>query len=685
VALLASSALTHAQEERWWDNNWKARRVVRTRAVHLRYPQFRTAWVMIPTYGLAKPDGSDIRVVIRGKVVPFKVMSVGPGDVAKVAFDMVNGFGAYEIYFGNPNATPMADWEPTSGLLLTVRKYTGGGIGNLAEMRNTLTHSGPVLGADFVPNVFLGYDPYGDSENFTSYWLGWLDCQESGSYIFTTSSDDASFLLIDGKLVTSAPGWHGAVADTRWSGTISLTSGRHKFEYLHCQGGGGAIMVAAWKPPSFKKVVPIAQEYFTEVSRAELLRFSILGESLTADFVYDNVGQAFYGRAEENTALLVHFRNMGPASNVEWDFGDGLTGANNTTAHVYLEPGTYRVTLKTFYGGRQAEATLNVSVEPVPQRTFFLKYDDPAQYYDTLRKYDLAAMTPASLASLYEFFATLGKFEDAFAAGRELVINRTGVPDDLLRTVATTMSIDLIATRKTYETALSVLDEAIKKTKDPDARVSLMVTLGEALYDKGDVAAATKVFQRGVFDHPNVSGAVRRRILIDLGECFRETGRPELATKYLAEAAALLVDFQPLEHIVRRGSLPFVIENDIQLGNVERAKTDLEAFIWEFPLERMQSYTSLFKARIYILEKKYTEALRTLNVAYANDPNGQHASEVLYRRAEVKSLMGRKSAAAIDLRKLIEEFPESPFVKKARSGVEGLERSRPSGAAPPSQ
>ena len=69
-------------------------------------------------------------------------------------------------------------------------------------------------------------------------WYGELYVPQRRNYSFSTTSDDWSFVVIDGTLVVDNPGLHAAVTK---SGNINLAEGWHTFEVSYGEHGGGAV------------------------------------------------------------------------------------------------------------------------------------------------------------------------------------------------------------------------------------------------------------------------------------------------------------------------------------------------------------------------------------------------------------------------------------------------------------
>jgi len=210
----------------WWDHHWLCRRAVdiaparpapgkpaapRPRPAPKARPGApEVAWVTIPTGGLCKPDGSDIRVVTAGRnAVASRVLMVGPGDQAKVAFARRGFVRNYHVYFGNkkPPAQP-APLDIRRGVLMEARLYGGGAPVTLAQARKAFDGARTLLGRGFRANIFVGHNPFGPQRGLATRYTAWLSCPADGAYKFACSSQDASFLLIDDKEIIANGGRH---------------------------------------------------------------------------------------------------------------------------------------------------------------------------------------------------------------------------------------------------------------------------------------------------------------------------------------------------------------------------------------------------------------------------------------------------------------------------------------------
>ena len=202
-------------------------------------------------HGEIRPGGRNVVVAARNReLVPLRILQLGPGDFCRLAFETVKGQWDYDVFYGGegPREAP-PPWSCQDGLLLETRRFRPCNFWNLDSVRRAFDAAAP-LGADYVPGVFHGANPFSlGREPFLSRYTGWMDLKKAGTYGLITSSQDCSFLLVDGKLVASAPGYHGPMYHVRPGSRhdLQLSAGRHRFQYDHAAGGPNAIMVAAWE------------------------------------------------------------------------------------------------------------------------------------------------------------------------------------------------------------------------------------------------------------------------------------------------------------------------------------------------------------------------------------------------------------------------------------------------------
>ena len=229
------------------------------------------------------------------------------------------------------------DWQPSAGLLLATYPLPPNATADSWEEMERLLHaarSQAPLGCNFVEQVYHGYHIFGECRAFVSCYEGWLGVPADGEYIFATSSDDASFLFVDGKCAVAWPGHHPAVADSRHQGRLALAKGVRRFAYYHVNFGGDTIACAAWQGPRWDRVIPIAKESFAPVARFQavpqgknappMMRITRLGEAWCNGICLMRYGYELVG---------------GRPSPLLWDYGDGCSAEAEKGEHIYLNPG----------------------------------------------------------------------------------------------------------------------------------------------------------------------------------------------------------------------------------------------------------------------------------------------------------------------------------------------------------
>ena len=273
----------------------------------------------------------------------------------------------------------------------------------------------------YVPSVFHRFNPFWpDPEPFLSEYHGTIRISRAGNYRFFTSSQDCSFLQIDGRLVVAAPGWHGPIHDSRLKGEVNLSAGTHDFQYLHAAAGGDACMVAAWQPPGSVKPEAIPPAAFGSEAIAF---YPTIPVKHSREYSVEIAGEV--PLADSDLPLVrVQFRTVAARSSasrpkLHWDFGDGQTSTLSDPVHIYLSPGLYKVTMKS---SGESEALAVVNRVPIHRALVFADESHPpdqlAHYLPILDKYDAATLDARSLLQLVRAFDQAGLPARAVKAGQ---------------------------------------------------------------------------------------------------------------------------------------------------------------------------------------------------------------------------------------------------------------------------
>ena len=144
-----------------------------------------------------------------------------------------------------PTLLPAADLHP--GLLLYTREG-GATLESAVKLAGALPwETDSVLGT--VPAIGQRDNPFGQDDNYVSYYSGWIRRSKAARVYFCTISSDGSELRVDGATVASWPGLHGRGegAKGQYGRWMELDAGLHRIEYFYFQDKGEREAQAAWK------------------------------------------------------------------------------------------------------------------------------------------------------------------------------------------------------------------------------------------------------------------------------------------------------------------------------------------------------------------------------------------------------------------------------------------------------
>lgn len=687
-------------------------------------------------HGEIRPDGRNVVVITQNRLVPMRVLQLGPGDFCRLAFQTLPGQSEYGIFYGGepPNEKSPA-WTCRDGLLLETRKFTPCNLNSLDSLRSTFDKAAPI-GADYVENIFHAFNPFVlGNEAFLSRYSGYLDIRKPGVYGFMVSSQDCSFLLIDDKLVAASPGHHGpahqAVRGSRHD--VKLSVGQHKIAYYHAAAGANAMMIAAWEidPVGDKPQKPVAippEAFHADmVAHLPATRLSMRTAKLAPDFVVKIINDV--PLPDNDVPLIgVLFRDVSAkaltmqGAKVQWDFGDGQTSDLPNADHVYLRPGVYAVKLSVRRGGKAIETTNRILVDRphlTPKETTYTFED----YRKIVESYDPKTLDAPSLRQMVfvleaKSLALANQAEEAArkAQAAEEDPNRRvplrkdsakkssrdeGLSDSdryLARAVAAGKAAfvedsaakgdaDLLKLAQLIgpmarlrlgdsETAFEIWHGAAQRIGSAEAKAECEVTAADiAINDLLKPKEAKSLLDAASKQlGKNSVGPITAMLARVRGDYDAATGGGAAARKAYAEAEQRVGFSRPLvEATATRGAHARSTEEFIKQKEYARAAEELQAWQRDFPTEKIEGYWTLLSARYWAGRGKYAQAIAQAEQLLAVNRDSPYADQVLLLAADSEMRRGRKDRALATLHSLVKDYPGSPLAPLAKKNIAALE------------
>ncbi|HMK48072.1 MAG TPA: PA14 domain-containing protein, partial [Methanocella sp.] len=167
----------------------------------------------------------------------------------------------------------------------------------------------------------------GKAQYFSVDFSGLLKIDAEADYTFYLTSDDGSYLTVDGAQVIDNGGLHSPLMR---QATKHLTPGYHDIDVKMYQHAGQAVARLEYSSPS------ISRQFITQL-------YHVPADRPIASFTGTPRGAP--------VPLQVQFAdNSLDALTWHWDFGDGSTSTDPNPLHVYTVAGTYNVSLAVTNG-----------------------------------------------------------------------------------------------------------------------------------------------------------------------------------------------------------------------------------------------------------------------------------------------------------------------------------------------
>jgi tetratricopeptide (TPR) repeat protein len=644
------------------------------------------------THGALDLKGRNLTVYWRRRPVSWQVLQVGPGDFCRVAFQTVPGETAYEILYGGA-ALPDEErppWTPSGGLLLETRHWQQCDLNSLDSVRKALAAAQP-FGSDFVQAVFHRHNPFApDQGPFLSRYRARLQIDKGGNYRFFTSSQDCSFLLIDGSPVVAAPGSHGPTGQARIQGEVALSAGTHQFEYLHAAAGQSACMIAAWQPPGAKQPELIPSDAF---GSQRVVRIPAGPPQHRSDGNLPDLAVEIAGDIPlESGSAFIRARFTDPSTpgaalrgRIHWDFGDGQTSEQPEPDHIYLAPGLYRVKITRRRAGKPIQLENRVQIH----RAILLpgqdrEPDEWEDYWPLLDQYDPTKLATPALLQFARAYVYGEKFTEAVAAA-EAALLQDARPQDAQAQFALVQLIGPIVRDRLDDpaVALEVWRNAARHLDGAPQAECALEAADIALNDLLQPADAKVLLEAASTRLDAIEApALTRRFHRLWGDWHARNGDAEQARQAYQQARSLVTQ-SAQQRNAWRGAYSRSAEAFLRSGELARARDTLRRWQDEFPAEKTDGYLSLLFARYWAAAHKYLNAVTVAEDLLTVNPRSPYADRLLYLAAESREQLGRREQALATFNTLVTDYPGSPLVEAARLQVQRLRTDRYSGSPKP--
>jgi tetratricopeptide (TPR) repeat protein len=616
--------------------------------------------IRVPDFGAGRADMRDVILLDRDrKEIALDSVWRGTGQALLVLAErMPEGGAAATLYFGGNAQRRMRTWAAKRSLLLETRRLPAGAdVATYGGWQDAWKKSRVVDGAGFVPMIFHGENPFGESDHFLSRYSGLLQTGEGGTLRFYTLSDDVSYVLIDGRpalkwLANTPP---PLAPEKVPLAKIRVPEGMVRVEYCHATSDPPAAMVLGWDQGG--KLGNVAAEAWVHPGKVSAGGIEAhdgapvpLG-TLVAER-YLGFGGEWYVRVKGTLAA------PGEGWQVEWLWPDGHLDAGPETLRLWMSTEPLQLTLRLRNGARLVEGR---SVLVIPRNMEAATVNDESHlkaFLELLAHEDPAALPEPALRAGW---ALASAFLPASAAARWaeawLALAKPAAGPWV---AAMTLAIRETA-RRDAPAALDRLSGLSRPARDAMGKAADLLELDLRVFGLKDPTVLGLVARLRKSGDP----ALASMAVIRLGDYHLLNGRVEEAARCFAEALAERQAAEAKAPVLDR-SHSLAIEEWVNGKHLDEARAKLDAWERLRPTAKIEGDQLLWRARVMFLAGEWSRALQDLETSLKVRPGAAEEIDVRFWQARALYELGRKEEAREIWNSLVKDYPKHERAEAAK-------------------
>ena len=672
--------------EAWWNEKWTCRRRLSVPDASLASVPTDVACFQFFDYGRLALEARDVRILdAKGSEVPSQIMFYHPDLYCIIAFRCLKGENTFYLYYGNKTGPrPSYSWKPMAGVFLTTYQKWGDGARNWNQMQRIFQNSRDFpIGAGYRQNIFGGFNPFGPSVDFVSRYVAWFRAPRDGKYRFCTASDDASFLLINDKLVAEWPGWHDAYGGVygQHSGNIDLKAGIHKLSYYHLQGGDQTACVAGWQPPGDEQISLMVRDCFVPVLLATCIRYEIRGGAIAPDFAIEQFDTLEF---EGHKYVLYGFNDVTPLpapdlAKRRWDFGDNISANEDNPSHLYLGAGRRIVRLNYIMkDGRTFSAEQPLWVQPNPHLTNADPFILQGRFVQWLKTYPLDALSdedflPAAVLLLSEsrFEGLLKPLSDRIQKVGEI---STPAEAEMLKLYARILAEKMSKPQDAETFLQSRLD---MKPKDNAFMLTMSLRLYLARIEMEKLKSPRKAIEtlQPILERESSLNDDRQvELYTAMGDAYLALGDLRRARVFFENVEKLSIKEknQPVDFY--KSSYALTVESYLRAGNLKEAGDAIAEWRRKFPTEKLGGHSMLLEAKLLRAKKDYEASNSVLAAMMDYDPSSNLGREALFLQGTNLIALEKYADAAAIFRRILNQYDDPETRAELQAKLEYCEK-----------